>query len=172
MMSPAWSPDARRLAYVSFEGGASAVYVQTLRTGTRERVSARAGVNGAPALSPDGRMLALTLSREARQPRHLHAGSLDASAAPAHDRCRHRHRADLVARRPQHLFHVRSRRRSADLPRRHGAGRTRATRDVRRHLQRAAARCRRTASSSPSCTARTAPIASASSTRRTASCRC
>ena len=65
LMSPAWSPDARRLAYVSFEGGASAVYVQTLRTGTRERVSGRAGVNGSPAFSPDGRLLALTLSRDA-----------------------------------------------------------------------------------------------------------
>ena len=64
LMSPAWSPDARRLAYVSFEGQQSAVYVQTLRTGTRERVSSRAGVNGAPAFSPDGRLLALTLSHD------------------------------------------------------------------------------------------------------------
>lgn len=64
IMSPAWSPDGRRLAYVSFEGDQSAVYVQTLRTGTRERVSARVGVNGSPAFSPDGRQLALTLSRE------------------------------------------------------------------------------------------------------------
>src|SRR5688572_9660784 len=64
LMSPAWSPDARRLAYVSFEGGNSGVFVQTLRTGTRERVSGRAGVNSSPSFSPDGRMLALTLSRE------------------------------------------------------------------------------------------------------------
>ena len=60
----AWSPDGRRLAYVSFEDEQSAVYIQTLRTGTRDRVSARAGINGAPVFSPDGRMLALTLSRE------------------------------------------------------------------------------------------------------------
>jgi TolB protein len=64
LLSPSWSPDARRLAYVSFEGGVSGVYIQTLRTGTRERVSARAGVNSAPAFSPDGRMLALVLSRD------------------------------------------------------------------------------------------------------------
>jgi TolB protein len=62
LMSPAWSPDGRRLAYVSFEGNQSAIYVQTLRTGTRQRVSARAGVNGSPVFSPDGRHLALTLS--------------------------------------------------------------------------------------------------------------
>jgi TolB protein len=64
LMSPAWSPDGRRLAYVSFESNQSAIYIQTLRTGTRERVSARAGVNGAPVFSPDGRRLALTLSRD------------------------------------------------------------------------------------------------------------
>jgi TolB protein len=63
IMSPAWSPDGSRLAYVSFEDRLSAVYVQTLASGTRERVSGRAGVNGAPAWSPDGRRLALTLSQ-------------------------------------------------------------------------------------------------------------
>ncbi len=68
IMSPAWSPDARRLAYVSFEGGQSAVYVQTLRTGDRQRVSARAGINGAPVFSPDGRRIALVLSRETGRP--------------------------------------------------------------------------------------------------------
>jgi len=63
IMSPAWSPDGRKLAYVSFENRVAEVYVQTLRTGTREKISSRAGVNGSPAWSPDGRMLALTLSR-------------------------------------------------------------------------------------------------------------
>ena len=68
LMSPTWSPDGRKLAYVSFEGDQSAIYVQTLRTGTRDRVSARAGINGAPVFSPDGRMLALTLSQEQGNP--------------------------------------------------------------------------------------------------------
>ena len=63
LMSPAWSPDGRRIAYVSFENNQSAIYVQTLRTGTRERVSARRGINGAPVFSPDGRRLALALSQ-------------------------------------------------------------------------------------------------------------
>jgi len=64
LMSPAWSPDGQSLAYVSFESKASAIYVQTLRTGERRRVSARSGINGAPAWSPDGTTLALTLSRK------------------------------------------------------------------------------------------------------------
>jgi TolB protein len=61
IMSPAWSPDGRRLAYVSFEGNKSSIFVQTLRTGNRIKASDRAGINGAPAFSPDGRSLVLTL---------------------------------------------------------------------------------------------------------------
>jgi TolB protein len=60
-MSPAWSPDSRRLAYVSFENNRSSVWVQTLRTGNRIEVSNKPGINGAPSFSPDGRQLALTL---------------------------------------------------------------------------------------------------------------
>jgi TolB protein len=61
IMSPAWSPDSRELAYVSFEGDAATIYVQTLRSGNRIKVSSRAGINGAPAFSPDGRKLVVTL---------------------------------------------------------------------------------------------------------------
>jgi TolB protein len=62
IMSPAWSPDGEWLAYVSFESRVAAVYVQRVRTGERRRVSARAGINGAPSWSPDRKRLALTLS--------------------------------------------------------------------------------------------------------------
>ncbi|MEJ2298620.1 MAG: Tol-Pal system beta propeller repeat protein TolB [Woeseiaceae bacterium] len=61
IMSPAWSPDSRQLAYVSFEGNKSSIWVQTLRTGNRFQVSSRPGINGAPSFSPDGRQLVLTL---------------------------------------------------------------------------------------------------------------
>lgn len=63
IMSPSWSPDGRKLAYVSFENLQSQVYVQELRSGARQRVSARKGVNTAPVWSPDGKQLALTLSK-------------------------------------------------------------------------------------------------------------
>jgi len=62
LMSPSWSPDGTRLAYVSFESGNSAIYVQDIIHGTRSRISGQAGINSAPAWSPDGRYLALTLS--------------------------------------------------------------------------------------------------------------
>ncbi|WP_196141040.1 Tol-Pal system beta propeller repeat protein TolB [Aliikangiella sp. G2MR2-5] len=65
IMSPAWSPDAQKLAYVSFENGRSEVYIQSLYVaGDRKRVAAFEGINSAPSFSPDGRRLALTLSRD------------------------------------------------------------------------------------------------------------
>jgi TolB protein len=63
MMSPAWSADARQMAYVSFENERAEIFVQELATGQRRRVSGEPGINGAPAFSPDGRHLALALSR-------------------------------------------------------------------------------------------------------------
>jgi TolB protein len=62
LMSPAWSPDGRRLAYVSFERGNSSIFIQEITTGQRQIVASYKGINGAPAFSPDGSRLALTLS--------------------------------------------------------------------------------------------------------------
>jgi TolB protein len=68
LMSPAWSPDGQWLAYVSFETKHAAVYVQLVRSGERRQVSARAGINGAPAWSPDSHKLALTLGGSGGNP--------------------------------------------------------------------------------------------------------
>ena len=62
LLSPAWSPDGKKLAYVSFESGNSNIYVQDITTGSRQLISARKGINGAPAWSPDGKKLAVSLS--------------------------------------------------------------------------------------------------------------
>lgn len=64
IMSPAWSPDGRKLAYVSFENRRAAIFVQSLATGERDKISEAPGINGAPAWSPDGSQLAMTLSKD------------------------------------------------------------------------------------------------------------
>ncbi|PSL13373.1 TolB protein [Marinobacterium halophilum] len=64
IMSPVWSMDGSKLAYVSFETGKPAIYVQYLATGRRERIQSFPGLNGAPSWSPDGNSLALVLSRD------------------------------------------------------------------------------------------------------------
>ena len=62
VMSPSWSFDGSQIAYVSFERGTPAIYVQNIFTGQKRMVSSRRGINGAPSWSPDGSKLAISLS--------------------------------------------------------------------------------------------------------------
>ena len=64
IISPAWSPDGGRLAYVSFEQRKPIVYVQSLSSGQRKAIANFRGSNSAPAWSPDGRRLAVVLTRD------------------------------------------------------------------------------------------------------------
>ncbi|HEC19115.1 MAG TPA: Tol-Pal system beta propeller repeat protein TolB [Gammaproteobacteria bacterium] len=65
ILSPAWSPDGTRIAYASLEdNGHQVVFVQDVATGRRDKIAAYKGLNGAPSWSPDGKSLALTLSKD------------------------------------------------------------------------------------------------------------
>jgi len=64
IISPAWSPDGARLAYVSFENKKPVIYVHSLATGKRVVVANFKGSNSAPAWSPDGRTLAVVLTKD------------------------------------------------------------------------------------------------------------
>jgi TolB protein len=64
IISPAWAPNGRELAYVSFESGKATVRVQDVQTGQRRVLADFKGTNSAPAWSPDGSRLVMSLSRE------------------------------------------------------------------------------------------------------------
>ncbi len=64
IISPTWSPDGSRIAYVSFENKKPVVYVHSLASGQRIVAANFKGSNSAPAWSPDGRKLAVVLSKD------------------------------------------------------------------------------------------------------------
>jgi TolB protein len=64
LLAPTWSPDAKDIAYVSFETGRPAIYRQELATGRRQQLTNFKGLNGAPAWSPDGKTMAMVLSKD------------------------------------------------------------------------------------------------------------
>jgi len=64
IISPVWSPDGNKLAYVSFQKKKPIVYLHDLRAGKQTIIANFKGSNSAPAWSPDGKRLAVSLSRE------------------------------------------------------------------------------------------------------------
>ena len=133
ILSPTWSADGRFVAYATYANRRAAIFRQDVSTGVRQLVSSFPGLNGAPAFSPDGGRIAMVLSKDGNPDIYVMdlAGGPPRRVDPA---LRHRHRADLVARRALHLLHVRSQRWPAGLSRarqrrRRGAG------DLRRQLQ-------------------------------------
>lgn len=65
IISPAWSPDGTKIAYVSFEKKKPIIFVQSLMTGQRLTLASFKGNNSAPAWSPDGAKLAIVLTHSA-----------------------------------------------------------------------------------------------------------
>ena len=64
IISPAWSPDSKKIAYVSFETGMAKVFIQDIGTGKRELVLINDDQVSSPAWSPDGKLLSLTLYQD------------------------------------------------------------------------------------------------------------
>jgi TolB protein len=63
IISPAWSPDGSKIAYVSFEAKKPIIYIQNLANKQRTILANFKGSNSAPAWSPDGTQLAFSLAR-------------------------------------------------------------------------------------------------------------
>lgn len=64
LLSPNWSPDGKKIAFVSYEKERQGINIIDVASGRVERVSQYPGINSAPAWSPDGRKLALVLSKD------------------------------------------------------------------------------------------------------------
>ena len=114
IMSPAWSPDGSRLAYVSFDQKKPIVVVQNLAQGTTRVIAAFRGNNSAPAWSPDSRFLLVALSKDGLT-QIYRISSSGGEPTRLTDSPGHRHPAGVLARWAMDRLHLRSRRLAADL---------------------------------------------------------
>src|SRR5581483_9460816 len=112
LLSPRWSPDGTRIAYVSLENRKPVVYIQSLSTGQRHVLANFRGSNSSPAWAPDGRRHA----DQGWQLADLHDQCGRQRCAAPDDLQRHRHRGEFHAGRTGPALHVRPRRIAADLP--------------------------------------------------------
>ena len=64
IISPSWSPDSKKVAYVSFETGMAKVFIQDIASGDRELVIENSSQISSPAWSPDGKFLSLTMYQD------------------------------------------------------------------------------------------------------------
>ena len=65
-ITPRFSPDGQRIAYVSYKDGYPWLYIYDRATGESRVFSKQVGLNATPAWSPDGRRLAFVLSKDGR----------------------------------------------------------------------------------------------------------
>ena len=130
---------------------------------TRERVSARAGVNGSPAFSPDGRCSRYAVART-RQPRHLSRSTFDAGADASSRPTPRSTPRPTWSPDGRSIYFISDRAGGPQIYRVGAEPGARRARDASTAFTTRGRGCRRTASRSPWCTARTTPIGSASST--------
>lgn len=63
-LSPTWDPNAENIYYTSFYRGFPDVYRINLSSGRRSKVASYPGINAGADISPNGKLMALTLSKD------------------------------------------------------------------------------------------------------------
>ncbi|MGE3310658.1 MAG: hypothetical protein AB7O66_11870 [Limisphaerales bacterium] len=75
--APTWLPGTRTLLYTSYRLGNPDIFVHDLATGSRRPVSRQAGLNTSAAAAPDGKRVAMILSKDGSP--NLYVGRIDGS---------------------------------------------------------------------------------------------